>query len=51
MMLKKMACLKKSSIKKTLVCKKKNQNIKCWKCDVINYGITYPEHFSDSMTV
>lgn len=47
-----MACLKKSSIiKKTLVCKKKNQNIKCWKCDVINYGITYPEHLSDSMTV
>lgn len=36
--------------KKTLVCKKK-QNIKCWKCDVINYGITYPEHLSDSMTV
>lgn len=42
---------KKIQYKKTLVCKKKNQNIKCWKCDVINYGITYPEHLSDSMTV
>lgn len=50
-MLKKMACLKKSSIKKPISMSKKNPNIKCWKCDVINYGITYPEHFSDSMTV
>lgn len=42
--------LKKIPIeKKALVCQRKN--IKCWKCGVIDYDITYPEHFSDSMTV